>query len=117
MKISLCLLFVFWLVACNQLDISNAKATNKPNDSKLRESIIGKWGGSDRKIPVLEITKDSIHYFQRSTSYHYKILNDDIVFSMPDHQVIFKKIHVVNDTLIFSHPTTGVTVEAYRVKD
>jgi len=116
MKRILFLLFTYSLIACNQQADSNKRVTNKLSldNSKLREDILGKWGGDS--IPVWEFTKDSVYYFESSTSYHYELLDSDLVIYFPDHRGFLKKIQVANDTMIFIDPSIRNIVETYRVR-
>ncbi len=81
----------------------------------MNEKFIGRWGGLGEKIPVWEINKDSIFYFERSTYYHYKLNNNNMEIDFPEGKGTLKNIRVIKDTLFFLDEG-GEIVYAYRFK-
>lgn len=82
-------------------------------EDSLISTLIGRWGGSGDSLPVWEIRRDSIYYFQHSRAYSYRIVDRDMIISLLENQGKLGRIHVRKDTLFFLlHP--GVEAHAIR---
>jgi hypothetical protein len=91
-------------------------ANEKDNSSeidKLKNKLIGKWGGLEEKAPVFSITFDSIYYYDRLKSYSYEVLNGDMIINFPTSKAILKRVTVVNDTMFFFDEFPD-TIRAFR---
>ena len=108
-----------YLVIVFYLLISSCKGKeNTENDKKkyLIQQVIGKWGGLEEKTPVLNITLDSIFYFDRNKAYSYEINNGNIIINFPEHKGILRNVSIVNDTMIFFDDFPE-PIKAIKIKD
>jgi len=104
--------------------LTTQKSERKENDSKseyyntLKKSIIGKWGGS-HEIPALDIRLDSIYYYNRDSSYPYKLNGDTLLVKFPDRDTttIFGIVSIKKDTLTLKEIVSNQTTYAFRVKN
>ena len=104
-----CILFFF---SCNEQNKSTQKLSY---EDTIKNILIGKWGGSSDSLPVWEIRKDSIYYFEHSRAHPYKIVGHNMIISLPANQGKLGDIHVIKDTFFFTlHP--GVEVQAIRFR-
>ncbi len=102
-------------VACNtaQKDADIDKIS-KTEDS-IQNNFVGKWGGLGEALPVWDIRKDSIYYYQYSKAYAYKIINKNMVINFGNSVALLKNITVKNDTLFFIDDV-GLLIKGYRFK-
>lgn len=84
----------------------------------LRKNIIGKWGGS-HEFPVLDIRLDSIYYYDRDSSYPYKLHGDTLLVNFPDRDIIsiFGIVSIKKDTLMLKDTGFNQTTYAFRVRN
>ena len=103
---------ILLFASCNE----NIKTTPKISfEDSLINTLIGKWGGSSDSLPVWEIRKDSIYYFEHLKAYPYKIKGQDIIINLTENQGKLENIHVTKDTLFFILHS-GVEVQAIKFK-
>ena len=107
-------LFSFYniFLSCNEQNKSFQKVSS---EDYIKNILIGKWGGSSDSLPVWEIRKDSIYYFEHSRAYPYKILDHNMIISLPENQGILGNIHIIKDTFFFTLHL-GVEIQAIRFK-
>lgn len=104
------------IISCNdsiQSPVSKDNNERLLNDS-VYTSIQGYWGGTTGE-PVFQINRDSIIYLGEQKSYKYILHEKDAVVFYKNGPYIMGNIHVLNDTLIFILPESGVT-KAIRKK-
>jgi hypothetical protein len=100
--------FSTWLVSCS--DYSHKSHNQKTG--RLRNAVLGLWGGPNEDHPVWKITADSIYYFQERRAYKYTLSEDSLVIQFPDHSYCLKDISVIGDTMVFNDEIGKVS--AYR---
>src|SRR5260221_9437900 len=92
------LLITLYFFGCNNNHANNAIAQNISKEDSLKNELIGTWGG-DGKAPTWNIGIDSIYFYDRSTSYAYKIISPDLVIYLPQSKWALKNISVIKDTM------------------
>ncbi|MFN8291659.1 MAG: hypothetical protein U0U70_15485 [Chitinophagaceae bacterium] len=99
MKLFASILIIFFLTNCTNGKVKTTQDGLTFYDS-LKKNIIGKWGG-EKGGPVFEIRQDSIYYFDKDSSFLYKLNGDTFLVHLPnqDSIVVFGKLRVVGDTL------------------
>ncbi|HEY8688533.1 MAG TPA: hypothetical protein VIM07_04800 [Chitinophagaceae bacterium] len=107
------LLITILLVSCSEQTQSTNKLTH---EDSLKNDLIGQWGGLGEDSPVWDFKKDSIYYYNRSASYPYRIINQDLIIYLPESKGILKNIRVVKDTLFFIDDQ-GLPVKGYRMNE
>ena len=105
---------VILFISCNEGSTSKSKLSNTNFNDTLKMKLIGKWG--DTKNAMWDIRWDSIYYFERSESFPYKILNNDLIIYPPESKGILRNIRVIKDTLFFLDEE-GSTIKGYRFKE
>lgn len=108
---------LFLFIACKQHKNSDSDFKIETSEDSLRRKINGKWGNREAATsPVWRFNYDSIYYYESSTAYPYKIVNGDIIISLPASKAILGKVSVINDTLFFIDPNEpSIPIRADRL--
>ncbi|MGI8634259.1 MAG: hypothetical protein ACR2KZ_02535 [Segetibacter sp.] len=93
--IIICLLVIMGCKDKTQANIEISKTDS------FKNSLIGKWGGSEENGCVWEITRDSLYYYDQNKSYPYAIVGNDLVINMGESKPRLKDVSVKRDTLFF----------------
>ena len=101
------------IVGFSSCDHTVSTDMNGSARDSLKNRIIGYWGGMGEDSPVWEITADSIYYFNVKTSYPYKLFQDSLVISFPDHSASLPFITVISDTIKWKN-IFGSSMYGYR---
>jgi hypothetical protein len=110
MKKVLLIACIFY-VSCRNHNPSNNVILTQADS--LKAALIGEWGGLGENTPVWKFMQDSMYNFGDSQTYSYKIINNDIVVKLSDHNWTMKNISIIQDTLIFGEEGR---VFAYRFR-
>jgi len=119
-KILFAIIYSIFLASCGKKKYNNN--TPKVHDTaidSLKKKLLGKWGGGDNN-PVFEIWSDSIHYFQKDSTYIYQLKGDTfkVKFLNRDTFTIFGKLKVIGDTLqIIDYNRSNFITYGYRIKN
>jgi hypothetical protein len=106
----------FLLLACTDNANRESHEKKKNENQEINEnSIIGQWGGLGEKIPVWDIRKDSIFYYQHLKSYPYKISDNNMLINFEDSITTLRNVIVKKDTLFFTDDA-GLFIKGYRFK-
>lgn len=81
----------------------------------LKIKLQGQWGGLEEDSPVLEITYDSIYYFEEKKSYSYQIIGKDLIIHRTQSVGVLRNISVLKDTMTFCDDQE-FSIKAYRFK-
>ena len=90
------LVFITFLFSCSEQNKSVQKVSF---EDTIKNILIGKWGGASDNLPVWQIGKDSIYYFEHSRAYPYKIVGHNMIISLPINQEKLGNIHIIMNTL------------------
>ena len=103
------------LLSCTDAS-SNKKRARETKTDSLRLQLIGKWGGLGEDSPVWEITADSIHFFGAGETFPWKLSGADLIINRNGPSLIFSKVSVIRDTMIFFNEDTSASISSYRFK-
>ncbi len=113
MKKIVFVIIVLLNIKCRESNSSKADRQILKDSTKQVANYIGKWGGLDEKIPVWNIMKDSIYYYQHNRYYSYSYISGDLIIDFNGSKGVLKNIHTVLDTLIFQDEQ-GNTIRGYK---
>lgn len=112
----MCFIIAVLLLSCKGKSGSKnmLSSSYRTYEDSLKATLIGQWGDLDN--PAWDIRIDSIYYFEESTAYPYKIVNNDLIIDYSKSFTVLRNIYVTKDTLFFLDDQ-GILTKGYRFKN
>jgi hypothetical protein len=112
---------LYQILGCKNSTETQVKEDEIKKIDSLKKTLIGKWGGDDRKFVAWDITKDSIIYPETKKAYKYEIINGDFIFQRDEYLCRLERIQVSGDTLKFyldfDETSKDVLTKAFKIID
>ena len=114
--------FFLLLASCNQTPKGTAHPEKDPVLNRyydsLKKKLMGKWGGGEEP-PGMDIGADSIFFYHLGSAHPYRLNRDTLIvrFLDRDTDVVFGRITIKKDTLIWYNSNEGFSTYAYRHKE